>query len=304
MKKLLLLLLIALHSITINSQEIAFVQDSILNYYMVNKIANKKFIPTGKKDKNDLRQGKWKDYTVEKDFICLDINGKPKLFYGNYLIYAEGKYKDGKREGLWGSYLIEDKSFKKHFYKEENYLNGNKNSEFKYYFPNKKLASHGKHKENLITGEMLIYYNTGELYSSIFYSNGKRNGENVYYYKNGKVNFKKPYSEDVPSGQFIAYYEDGTIQEEFEYKSGKEDGSYKYYYPNGQLWIEKIYDNGRLMEVIGSFSNKGEKMEKGTLTNGYGSVFYYTEKGEIYTTQFFENGVRVREEKLKSFDGN
>ena len=53
-----------------------FVKDSIMDYYMKSGYASKHFRPNGKYDKNDLRQGEWKDYEVVNDFEYVSVIGK------------------------------------------------------------------------------------------------------------------------------------------------------------------------------------------------------------------------------------
>ena len=79
------------------------------------------------------------------------------------------------------------------------------------------------------------------------------------------------------------------------FKNGVADGSYKYYYSNGQLWVEKEYSNGLLINIVGSYDQKGKPRDKGTLKDGNGTVKYYTEDGKVYTIETYQNGKKIKE---------
>ena len=248
-------------------QQLTFVKDSIMDNYMESGYSNKHFNPKGKEDKNKLRQGYWKDYEAVKDFEYLTINEKPKQMFGYFLIYGEGEFIDGKREGNWKFYVIEDKTFKKILQKELNYKNGKREGAFKYYYPSGKIGIEGAYASDTIEGVAKSYYENGDLYGTRYYKNGLRTGKHIYLFHNGKVFFEQFFLNDTLNGLFQSFYPNGKIEEIFNYKMGKEDGTYKYYYDNGQLWIEEYFNDGLLMNVVGSYSQTGE------LSNCYEIMF-------------------------------
>ena len=94
-------------------QNPVLIKDSILANYKQSGLYDELFRDEGTTDKNNTRQGWWKFYSILKDFNCISINGTPKQIQGNYLIYGEGKFINGKKQGTWKFYVIEDKTFKK-----------------------------------------------------------------------------------------------------------------------------------------------------------------------------------------------
>lgn len=285
-------------SLTINSycQQLTFVKDSIMNDYMKSGYSDKHFQPKGKEDKNKLRQGWWKDYEVVNDFEYVSINGKPKQIFGLFLLYGEGEFVDGKREGAWKFYVLEDKTFKKILQQEVSFSKGEKNGLFKYFFPSGNIGVEGKYIANKLEGEVKSYYDEGKLYGTRLYINGMKSGRHTYLHPNGKIELEHNFINDSLNGLYQTFYTNGNIQESFSYQAGKENGIYKYFYENGQLWIEKEYKNGLLMKVIGSYDNLGNPRDKGTIKDGNGTVNYYTEDGIIYSIQTFKDGVKIKEE--------
>lgn len=280
------------------SQDIIFVKDSIMDNYMKSGYSNKHFMPKGKEDKNNLRQGSWKDYEVINDFMYVSKNGMPTQIFGYYLLYQEGKYIDGKREGIWKFYALEDKTFKKILQQEVNFVNGEKVGDFKYYYPSGKLGIEGKYLSNQLEGEVTSFYENGKLYGKRLYTNGLRVGTHTYLYPNGKLELELSFINDTLDGLYQTFYPNGNIQESFSYMKGKENGLYKYYYENGQLWIEKEYKNGLLININGSFDSQGNRREFGTIKDGNGTVIYYTEDGKIYNIQTFKDGIKIKEEEI------
>jgi antitoxin component YwqK of YwqJK toxin-antitoxin module len=286
--------------ITINSfgQEITFIKDEIMDNYMKSGYATQNFIPNGVTDNQNQKQGIWKDYEVIKDFTCINNGLKPKQVFGTFLLYGEGSFVNDKRNGKWIFYTIEDQTFKKLIQKEVIYNNGVLEGEFKYFYPNEKLAMIGQFKNNELDGVIKSFHINGELYGTRFYKNGLKDGKHIYIYSNGKIELVHSFVNGIKDGLYQLNYPNGNIQEKFNYKMGKEDGVYQYFYDNGQLWIEKTYSNDLLLNVKGNYSKDGKSRDKGTLENGNGTVKYYTEEGKIYLIITFKNGMKINEQNF------
>ncbi len=292
-----IVLLAILLSLESQGQDMIFVTDSIMDVYMMNGYANKHFRPRGKEDKNNLRQGSWKDYEVTIDFAYISVDGNPKQIFGNFLLYGEGKYVAGKREGTWKFFVLEDKTFKKILQKEVWYENGLKSGNFQYYFPNKAPCIQGKYISNEMDGEVTINYENGKLYGTRLYSNGSRIGKHTYLFPSGAIKFEHHFVNDTLDGLYQAFYPSGALEEVFNYQKNNVHGTYKYYHENGQLWIQKEFSDGLLLNVQCNYDDKGNLRDKGTLIDGNGTVNYYTLEGKIYSIQTFENGVLVKQEE-------
>lgn len=288
--------IITFFAVNAYSQEMTFLKDSIMSIYMENGYANKHFMPSGKTDKNDLRQGKWKDYEVVDDYNITTINGKTQQQFGAYLLYGEGEFIDDERQKAWKFFVIEDKTFRKILNKEVSFVDGKMEGICKHYFPSGKLASVANYISNEVEGEAQWYFESGQISGITFHKTSSRDGLCKYYYPNGILHYEMNFVQDNLEGNWTSYYDNGMLQETESYTNDTISGSYKYYYSNGQLWIEKEYQNGLLMNVIGSFDSLGNPRDHGTIKNGNGTVKYYTEEGKLYNIQTVESGKIVKEE--------
>jgi antitoxin component YwqK of YwqJK toxin-antitoxin module len=79
----------------------------------------------------------------------------------------------------------------------------------------------------------------------------------------------------------IVYYPDHTPQFVTEYKNGRKNGVSRVYHSNGVLWTERIYVNDKLWNVTVNMNSLGEKVDKGTIKNGNGTVNQYDESGAL-----------------------
>jgi len=278
------------------SQGHVFLMDSVMNIYMENGFANEHFMPEGKTDENELRQGFWKDYEVIEDYAIVSVLGEPEQQFGLYLYYGEGKFVNGKRQGPWKFYIIEDKTFKLFLSKEASFVNGEIEGICRYYYPSGNLGSIDNHVSGQAEGEIRWFYEEGQMYGRSFHVNGLRNGTSKYYYRSGELQYEMNFVNDSLNGKSIAYYQNGKLQEAAVYNMNQITGMYQYYYSNGQLWIEKEYKDGLLMNVKGSYDQQGKRRDYGTLKNGTGTVKYYTEEGKVYTIKTYQDGVLAKEE--------
>lgn len=260
--------------------------------------STKNFTPTGETNNQNQRQGFWKDYEVVNDYTCIHNGLKPKQIFGNFLLYGEGNFVDSKREGKWMFYTLEDLTYKKIIQKEVNYKNGILEGEFKYFFPNESVAMSGNFKNDKLEGTVKSFHTNGKIYGTRFYENGLKVGKHIYIYSNGKTELEHSFVNGIKDSSYIAYYSNGNIQEKFNYKMGKEDGLYQYFHENGQLWVEKVYENGLLIDVKGNYSKNGKSRDVGTLKNGNGTVIHYTEDDKIYLIVTFKNGLKESEKKF------
>ncbi|WP_075341304.1 toxin-antitoxin system YwqK family antitoxin [Tenacibaculum agarivorans] len=152
-------------------------------------------------------------------------------------------------------------------------------------------------------------------------------GTYFYYHKNGTLKAKGDYykvneanvfgqRKEYKEGEWFFYTDRGTISSIISLKDNKEHGDFKSYHPNGKIASQGSYTNGRLDGVVSSFfmnnqlhrkiayksgkvfnvveffNSEGEKINHGTLKNGYGTFKAYDLKtGELEKIFTYENGI-------------
>lgn len=295
-------LILTFLSVEASSQTISYVMDSIMNEYMESGYANEHFLPIGKNDKYDLRTGKWEEYTVELDVTWYTKNSIPVSLSGYFLIYGEGKYEHDLREGTWKLYLLEDKTFKKIHYKTINYVKGKKEGERIDYFPNGKVAFRGVNQQDLMNGEQTLYYENGDKWDVGSYVNDLRTGVHSSYFMGGALKSTRYFNNDTLVGISTYYYSNGNVEWTVDHKNGVADGLYTYYYKSGQIWTQKVYKEGKVMDVKGTYLSDGTEVDHGTIKNGNGTIISYTLDGKVYNISTYENGIEISKEVIGEFE--
>lgn len=265
---------------TLNSfcQGITFIKDEILNNYKESGFLRTNFIPVGEIDAKYDKQGFWKDYIKINDYTYVSTyvsnEEKPLLITGNFLIYEEGNYSNSEKIGKWLHFTIEDNTFKKILQKEDNYIDGFLDGEFKYFFPNGNIALAGNRDRKNNETTIKTYYLDGEIFGTGSYKNNLINGTHTFFYR------------------------DGTIMQKIKYDMGKKNGVEQFYHKNGQLWAEQIFKNDLLLNVKCNYTKNGKLRDKGTMKDGNGTVKLYTEEGKLYKIITYKKGLKISEKKL------
>lgn len=150
------------------------------------------------------------------------------------------------------------------------------------------------------------------------------------FYKNGKVQMEGAYlniGRETKEGKFVWYEEDGVIKEIAHYKrgalhgpnktwsngiptsvksyeNGLLNGIYKYFYEDGKVWSIHEYKQGDLWNIKGTWDKNGNPMQYGTLVDGTGSYYSYTESGVLERIYNYKNGEKDGVTKLFNSKGN
>jgi antitoxin component YwqK of YwqJK toxin-antitoxin module len=296
MRQLFLLTVTILLSLLSFSQQLVLVKDSIMNAYMETGFAGKEFRPNGPFDEQNRRTGHWKDYEVIEEGSYQVVDNAPMKTTSMYLFYGEGKFDNDLRTGDWRIFVIEDKTFRKILSRTLTYRKGIPEGPFKYYYPDGKTAQEGFYKAGLIEGPSSMLYPNGKVFGKQIFVAGKKHGRQEYLYQDGKLHFFYDYKNGLRDGAYEAYYPDGKVKESFHNIADSIDGVYRYYYPSGQVWTEKIYKNGRIVNITGTYDKNGKERDKGTLKDGNGYINYYTEDGKIYSVVTYKDGIEIKEE--------
>ena len=96
-----------------------------------------------------------------------------------------------------------------------------------------------------------VYYENGQLLSSINYREGVRNGAFSYFGAQGQLITKGNYQEGKLADVWTTYYDNGQIKRQGMYKyhvnktTETQEGKWTSYYENGALASEIFYKDGR-----------------------------------------------------------
>lgn len=206
--------------------------------------------------------GQYQSIFAQDSINLLDINGKfdgkYRKFHSNGNLRYTGQFEHGKEIGIFKFYAITGEKnpiiIKEYFAKNDSILvrfytlSGKLESEgkmieknregiWKYYFPDGiTLMSIEKYANNLLHGEVNIFYKNGTLTEISQYKNGKLQGNRKRYGEDGKIVEDLNYINGILEGSAIIYDEKGEIYARGSYEKGLRVGEWEFKI-NGE-WIK------------------------------------------------------------------
>lgn len=262
----------------------------------------------------------------EENFKEDEISGVTTTFYPDsteILVKKTVPYENGRKEGVGYEYAIDGRvtaivTYSKNFIVSNEQINrtdkdGLKQGVWKDYFPNKRLKTEKRFKNDKLNGYLKQYNRQGKLESATLYLNGEEQSD-----ENNIADF------DINT----TYYSDGTPKSTSVYnKAGKRDGVSTFYNKDGSISSTEIYKNGYLLrkgiiDENGFYQGpweeyylNGKIKSKGTYKDGkkYGKWEYYFTSGKIeqkgsydvngrFTGEwnwYYENGNLLRREEFR-----
>ena len=244
-----------------------------------------------RKDKNNRKQGVWKE------------------FYETGILKSEGVYSDDKKNGFFKEYSLIGS-----LVNTEKYINGElqKNvpeltkmdmkTEYyergivKYYGGYKNGVPEGVHREYAIDGQVLnakIYREgvlTGE---GVLDDLGHEQGLWKEYHPNGQVKSRGEYKDGKRIGPWMFFHANGKEEQKGEYdKKGRAQGPWKWYYESGNLLREEIYVNDLQEGIMIEYSDTGNVITKGEYIEGLKEGKWIYEMGDYREEGVYKSGKR------------
>jgi len=177
--------------------------------------------------------GSYKNGVLDGEFIVMDSIGR-RIGVKNYLNgKLHGKYRVQNPETNDLFEYIEYDNGKKHGKYLKNFLNGNPEIEMYY-------------KHGLRDSICKEWFESGELRRIRNFSNDTLDGLIQIFYKNGKIWGESIYK----NGSWVSerqFHKNGKLKSECNFKNGKRHGFYTYRDTTGEILIEKMYENGEII---------------------------------------------------------
>lgn len=171
----------------------------------------------------------------------------------------------------------------------------------KEYYDNGAIDTKGKTINGKKDGVWTYYHRTGEYRGGGAFVNGKKTGEWKWFHENGQIKQVGEFLDDKQTGDWKYFHSNGNRQGAITLSKGNLVGVPKWYFSNGQLQTERQWnDEGKLIEIISCYDGKGKELEKGTLTNGNGSMNLYDIDGNLIDIAQYKNGVYVDPKLFKT----
>jgi len=216
---------------------------------------------------NGMKVGKWREYYFNSEIKRVrrfenDILVGYMSYHVNGQMMVTGTFDEkGNKHGNWQQFYENGLSKL-----DGDYNHGEKQGKWKFYTVNGFINKIENYKAGVKTSKWVM--------------NDAYKDEADNRIKNFNNNDKKL------TGEWKFYNENGKCIEIGNYKNDKKDGNWTYYYDNDQIEKVQLWDEGKLMEVISYFDNKGVALDKGTLKKGNGTVKEYNSKGEVTTVEY------------------
>ncbi|MCL2132097.1 MAG: hypothetical protein FWH36_06570 [Lentimicrobiaceae bacterium] len=251
-------------------------------------------------------------YAVKRENINrMDANGYKqgvwKYFAANGLLYMEGVYLNGKKNGFF-KYYNEEGDFER-IEKWENDILIEDAVETKQldrkleYHPNGKIKIEAYFYKGVPDGIRREYTDDGKVNNSYLFSNGILKGEGIVdddgkkqgdwkeFYESGALRAAGKYLNSKPIGKWRYYFEEQTIEIEGSYtRKGEKDGEWLWYYPNGNLLSKETYSDGLLDGESFNLTAEGDTLEYGKFTAGLEDERWYYINDSVKTEGNYSEG--------------
>lgn len=125
-------------------------------------------------------------------------------------------------------------------------LRGEKIGLCEQFYGNGILLRLSNYYNNVLHGDWIEYYESGQVFKTYSYKHGKINGWLIGFTESGNLHYEREYKEDQKHGDWIEYFEDGvTICKHYQYKNNKCHGYCVKYKRCGEIDWHKTYKNGK-----------------------------------------------------------
>ena len=95
------------------------------------------------------------------------------------------------------------------------------------------------------------------------------------------------------------WFPNDSLMKTGRFVDSKPDGEHYAFYDNGQLRSKILWEEGRLVDVLGLYDQEGNSLETGSIVNGSGTVNVYSMNGELIEVRTFNKGKRKKRRKIR-----
>ena len=286
------------------------------NNQTINKWLNKNnskrdaFIQWATQQINDIRK-----------YTYVECNNKPykvqRWFYDNNSLNAIGNSEIKDEETFYiGPWIYIYNTGKIETIGERD-IEGRRQNEWKWFYPNGRLKKVGYLADNKWSGKYIGYHDNGIKSVETTYNNDSVNGVYRKYYKNGQLSNEAYYNMGKIIGKESYFHQNGNISTEYYYRNGKIDslaifyhgnknpssiievknevrhGNFKSFHLNNNINSEGKYINNLPVGNWKWYYETGELMTEGNYNeegNLEGKLIRYKKNGNLEQTEFYENG--------------
>lgn len=228
----------------------------------------------------------------------------------NRLVYS-GPYRNDVPVGVHREFGVDGEVIRSFLYNDNGLLlsegtidvSGNRNGNWKDYYPDGSLMSEGQYTNNLRSGIWKFYNNRGNLEQTGSYYFGRPDGTWRWYYENNTILREEEYYRGQRDGSYVEYSITGKIIVKGQYIDGEKNGNWSYSSDN---YIEEgDYIIGLKEGLWQSYYSDGTLRYKGKFiqgnADGLHQYFYYN--GTTREEQYYKMGIRDKTWRKYDEDG-
>ncbi|WP_420582668.1 toxin-antitoxin system YwqK family antitoxin [Reichenbachiella sp.] len=255
-------------------------------YYDNALVALSGYYKEGKKDSIWIERSSLGNKNYEKFYEDGLPVGTWTYYYSNGRIKRTETYQFGLLNGK-----VEEYHYNRKKTLEANYINGVRNGKYREYFKDGSLSVEGQYQSDLKSGTWVSMTPQGIMFSIGQYQAGHKQGLWKYFHESGTLQSEGKYKNNLKDAQWIDYYESGKLKSIGAYQADLKNGLWGHFYENEQLIQDENWKHGLLLDVSEYFSEQGETLPKGTLSNGNGSRNVYYLDGELQVQENYLDGL-------------
>ena len=128
---------------------------------------------------------------------------------------------------------------------EGTYINGKKNGLWKLFYPDSTIKYMGFYIDDVLHGKNVTWFQNGTIKQEGDYFEGYKNGEWKFYYENGSPKEIIFFKDTLPDGEYKSWFENNNVETEGKYKNGLPSGHWIHRYSNGKKKCEGLYFMGK-----------------------------------------------------------
>jgi len=245
-----------------------------------------------RKDKNNLKQGIWKEFYkngkihIEKNFLDDKLNGYYKEYDERGNLKLTLQYIDNKivKDNVSETDQIEIRN---------KYDSSGILIESGAYLKNIPVGIQRKYSKegNVISAQ--VNNNEGKIISKgIIDEKGIKKGPWIDFYENGSKKDQGNYSENKRKGTWTFYDKKNKIEQDGNYRNGRINGTWKWYYPSGNLLRVENYFNGKEDGPTIEYSDSGKILIKGEYISGEKENEWLYQIGDITQRGSYITGLK------------
>ncbi len=170
-------------------------------------------------------------------------------YYENGKLFAKGKYSNGKQDGLWEWWYDNGNKRDEAMLKHGEYI-----GQRKHWFENGKIKQleiiNGECFGDCCNGEVIKYYDNGQVQSEGRMLNGDYDGKYVYHYDNGQAKKEEYFNVGLRNGNYLEWFSNGKKWVVGFYKADKQDSIWTWYDTTGHVKSIQLFKDGQLIKHI------------------------------------------------------